>query len=75
MREVEIVKRTQHGVIPDPYSIRPDATLAEAAAADGSARASARSSSSTSDGRLEGLLTERDMRFVDEADRRGAPSG
>src|ERR687892_516148 len=32
VREVEKVKRTQHGVITDPYSIRPSATLAEAAA-------------------------------------------
>src|SRR6187401_2713696 len=30
VREVEIVKRTQHGVIADPYTIRPDATLSEA---------------------------------------------
>jgi IMP dehydrogenase/GMP reductase len=32
VREVEIVKRTQHGIITDPYSIAPSATLAEAAA-------------------------------------------
>ena len=32
MREVAIVKRTQHGVIGDPYTIAPSATLAEAAA-------------------------------------------
>src|ERR671923_2099792 len=32
VREVEIVKRTQHGVIADPYSIRPSASLADAAA-------------------------------------------
>src|SRR5689334_2262994 len=32
VREVEIVKRTQHGVIADPYSILPDAPLDEAAA-------------------------------------------
>ena len=30
VREVEIVKRTQHGVIPDPYSLAPSATLREA---------------------------------------------
>jgi IMP dehydrogenase len=63
VREVEIVKRRQHGVISDPYGIKPDATLEEAAAimqrrklgtlvvVDGS-------------NRLKGLLTERDMRFV-----------
>ena len=32
VREVEIVKRTQHGVIRDPWSIAPDASLDEAAA-------------------------------------------
>src|ERR671935_1584400 len=32
VREVEIVKRTQHGVIADPYSIAPEAPLEEAAA-------------------------------------------
>ena len=30
IREVEIVKRTQHGIIPDPYTVAPSATLAEA---------------------------------------------
>src|SRR6266850_207181 len=30
VREVEIVKRKQHGVIADPYTIGPDASLAEA---------------------------------------------
>src|SRR5688572_31670101 len=32
VREVEIVKRTQHGVIADPYSVGPSATLDEARA-------------------------------------------
>src|SRR5688572_14272343 len=32
VREVQVVKRKQHGVISDPYTIRPDASLAEAAA-------------------------------------------
>src|SRR5918999_2967332 len=30
VREVEIVKRTQHGVIPDPYTVSPSDTIAEA---------------------------------------------
>ena len=30
VREVQIVKRTQHGIINDPYTIDPAATLAEA---------------------------------------------
>jgi IMP dehydrogenase len=63
VREVEIVKRTQHGVITDPYSISPSATLAEAAAL------MARSRVGTlvvvdDDRRLRGILTERDIRFV-----------
>ena len=32
VREVEIVKRTQHGVISDPYSVAPSAPLDQAAA-------------------------------------------
>ena len=32
VREVEIVKRTQHGVISDPYSVSPSATVDQAAA-------------------------------------------
>ncbi len=63
VREVEIVKRTQHGVITDPYSVRPTATLQEAAAL------MARSRVGTlvvvdEHRRLHGLLTARDMRFV-----------
>src|SRR4026208_295498 len=30
VREVEIVKRTQHGVIPDPYSVEPSTSVSEA---------------------------------------------
>lgn len=64
VREVEIVKRTQHGIITDPYSVRADATLAEALAA------MERSGVGTlvvvgANRRLEGLLSERDVRFVD----------
>ncbi len=33
VREVQIVKRTQHGVVRDPYTIEPETTVAEAAAA------------------------------------------
>ncbi len=63
VREVEIVKRTQHGVIPDPYTIVSHATLGEAA------EAMRRSGVGTlvvvdAQNRLEGLLTERDARFV-----------
>jgi len=63
VREAEIVKRTQHGVISDPYSVAPSATLEQAAAL------MARSRVGTlvvldEDRRLTGLLTERDLRFV-----------
>src|SRR5215208_7022818 len=33
VREVQVVKRSQHGVIRDPYTIEPDATVTEAAGA------------------------------------------
>jgi IMP dehydrogenase len=63
VREVEIVKRTQHGIIADPYSVQPDAPISEAAAL------MARSRVGTlvvldSTRKLKGLLTERDLRFV-----------
>jgi len=71
VREVQIVKRTQHGVVGDPYTIAPDATVTEAAAA------MLRSGVGTlvvTDGskRLLGLLTERDIRFVREGSIRVA---
>lgn len=63
VREVEIVKRTQHGVIADPYSITASASIDEAAAL------MTRSRVGTlvvvdDQRRLKGLLTERDLRFV-----------
>jgi IMP dehydrogenase len=63
VREVEKVKRTQHGVIVDPYRIAPGAPVSEAAAL------MARSRVGTlvvvdENGKLAGLLTERDIRFV-----------
>jgi len=63
VREVEIVKRTQHGVIPDPYTVSPTDNLAEAS------RKMQKSGVGTLvvvDGarKLKGLLTARDVRFV-----------
>src|SRR5689334_3688096 len=63
VREVEIVKRTQHGIIRDPYSVAPTAAVEEAAGL------MARSRVGTlvvidDQRRLHGLLTERDLRFV-----------
>jgi IMP dehydrogenase len=63
VREVEIVKRTQHGVITDPSSIAPGTSLEEAAAL--MARKRVGTLVVVDDHRrLAGLLTERDMRFV-----------
>ena len=63
VREVEIVKRTQHGVIPDPY------TIADSDSLDHAAATMARSGVGTlvvvdETRRLLGLLTERDLRFA-----------
>jgi IMP dehydrogenase len=63
VREVEKVKRTQHGIIRDPYSIEASASVEEAAALMSRSRVG---TLVVVDGRrhLQGLLTERDMRFV-----------
>jgi IMP dehydrogenase len=66
VREVQIVKRTQHGVIRDPYTIEADATLAEAATA--MLRSGVGTLAVVDDSRkLLGLLTERDIRFVHDS--------
>lgn len=66
VREVEIVKRTQHGVITDPYSVRPSATLEEAGALMGHSRVGTLVVVDE-ERRLQGLLTARDLRFVGRA--------
>jgi IMP dehydrogenase len=71
VREVAIVKRTQHGVIADPYTIAPDATLDEAAALMKDSRVGTLVVVDA-DRRLKGLLTERDMRFVNRTGSRVA---
>jgi len=63
VREVEIVKRTQHGVISDPYSIAPSAPLEQAAALMARSRVGTLVVLDEAR-RLKGLLTERDLRFV-----------
>src|SRR3982751_6764376 len=65
VREVEIVKRTQHGVITDPYSTSSSSLLSEAAT---KMRRSRVGTLVVVDGdrKLSGLLTERDVRFVTE---------
>jgi IMP dehydrogenase len=66
VREVEIVKRQQHGIINDPYTIAATASLADAAAR---MRATGVGTLVVVDDRrrLQGLLTTRDLRFVDRA--------
>jgi IMP dehydrogenase len=71
VREVEIVKRTQHGVISDPYSIEANASVGDALSL------MARSRVGTlvvvdAERRLQGLLTERDVRFVTDRNARVA---
>ena len=66
VREIQIVKRTQHGVVSDPYTIPPDAGLEQAI------QLMQRSGVGTlvvvdAARRLLGLLTERDVRFVSGA--------
>ena len=64
VREVERVKRRQHGIIADPYTIRPDAPLTEAR--DAMRRTGVGTLVVIDDERhLLGLLTARDLRFVE----------
>jgi IMP dehydrogenase len=71
VREVQVVKRHQHGVVRDPYTIEADATLAEAAAAMLQSRIGTLVVVDPAR-KLAGLLTERDVRFVDDGTRRVA---
>ena len=62
VREVERVKRRQHGIIVDPYTIRPDAPLTEAS--DVMNRTGVGTLVVVDDARrVLGLLTTRDLRF------------
>jgi IMP dehydrogenase len=63
VREVEKVKRAQHGVITDPYQVTVDATLEQAATIMARSRVGTLVVVDAS-GKLRGLLTERDLRFV-----------
>jgi IMP dehydrogenase len=66
VREVERVKRRQHGIIADPYTVRRDTPLTEAA------NTMQRTGVGTlvvvdEARRIAGLLTTRDLRFADQA--------
>jgi IMP dehydrogenase len=64
VREVQIVKRRQHGVIGDPYTIAPEATLADAA--NRMRRTGVGTLVVVDAGRrVQGLITTRDLRFTD----------
>ena len=60
--EVDKVKRSESGMIVDPITLRPDATLAEAEAI--MSRYHISGVPITEDGQLVGILTNRDIRFA-----------
>ena len=60
--EVDKVKRSEHGVIVDPFSLSPDNTLSDANALMGKYKISGVPITSE-DGKLVGILTNRDLRF------------
>ena len=64
--EVDKVKRSESGMIVDPITLGPDATLAEAEAI--MSRYHISGVPITDDGRLVGILTNRDIRFATEPD-------
>ncbi len=65
--EVQRVKRSQSGMITDPVTLPPSATLAEAEALMGRYKFSGVPITDP-DGRLVGILTNRDVRFCSTAD-------
>jgi IMP dehydrogenase len=67
--EVQRVKRSQSGMITDPVTLPPDATLADAEALMQHFRFSGVPITAP-DGRLVGILTNRDIRFCEPADFR-----
>ncbi len=66
--EVDKVKRSEAGMIVDPITLTPEATLAEAEALMSRYHISG-VPITDGDGRLVGILTNRDIRFVDPADQ------
>lgn len=66
--EVDKVKRSQSGMIVEPVTLHPDATLAEAAAIMGHYHISGVPITDES-GRLVGILTNRDIRFARQEDQ------
>jgi IMP dehydrogenase len=67
--EVDKVKRSEAGMIVDPVTMRPDQSIREALAVMASYKISG-VPVTDSEGRLVGILTNRDLRFEDDLDRR-----
>ena len=67
-REVEKVKRSENGVILDPVTLPPNATVADARRVMRELAVSG--IPITEDGRLRGILTRRDLKWQDDDDRR-----
>src|SRR4029079_1570686 len=66
--EVDRVKRSEHGVIVDPVTLPPDATVGEATLIMDSRNIGG--VPITENGILKGILTRRDLRFLESRDRR-----
>ena len=66
VREVQIVKRKQHGIIGDPYTIGPDASLSEAESAMRRTGVGTLVVVDTAR-QVRGLLTARDLRFAQQS--------
>ncbi|GAA3231531.1 IMP dehydrogenase [Oerskovia jenensis] len=66
-KEVDLVKRSESGMITDPVTVGPEATLAELDALCGQYRVSGLPVVEA-DGKLVGIITNRDLRFVNPAD-------
>ncbi|NQT17337.1 MAG: IMP dehydrogenase, partial [Planctomycetes bacterium] len=69
--EVKKVKRTANGIIPNPATLRPDATLEQVRDLMDQVNVSG-IPITQSDGRLEGILTRRDLRFLEDWGLRAA---
>ena len=67
--QVDMVKRSENGVITDPFFLTADATLAEADALMGKFRISGVPIVDKA-GRLEGIITNRDLKFEEDYSRR-----
>ncbi len=66
--EVNRVKRSEHGVIVDPVTLPPDATVGEAAAIMDERNIGG--VPITENGKLKGIITRRDMRFLESNETR-----